>query len=69
MFRTQLILRDRVREIFESSLRLARESGYLKRRSMRVALDTSGTLTPASRERRPSTGPTSGHARRCWPAL
>ena len=40
MFRAQLILRDRVWEVFESRLRLARESGYLKRRSMRVALDT-----------------------------
>ncbi len=38
--RAQLILRDRVREVVESSLRLDRESGYLKKRSMRVALDT-----------------------------
>ena len=30
--------------MFESSLRLARESGYLKRRSMRVALDTTNIL-------------------------
>ena len=37
VFRAQLILHDKVREVFESSLRLARESGYLKRRSMRVA--------------------------------
>ena len=44
MFRAQLILHDRVREVFESSLRLARESGYLKRRSMRVALDTTNIL-------------------------
>ena len=29
MFRAQLILHDQVREVFESSLRLARESGYL----------------------------------------
>ena len=40
----QLILHDKVREVFESSLRLARESGYLKRRSMRVALDTTNIL-------------------------
>ena len=30
--------------MFESSLRLARESGYLKKRSMRVALDTTNIL-------------------------
>ncbi len=42
VFRAQLILHDKVREVFESSLRLARESGYLKKRSMRVALDILG---------------------------
>ena len=30
VFRAQLILHDQVGEVFESSLRLARESGYLK---------------------------------------
>ena len=44
VFRAQLILHDKVREVFESSLRLARESGYLKRRGMRVALDTANIL-------------------------
>ena len=44
VIRAQLILHDKVREVFESSLRLARESGYLKRRSMRVALDTTNFL-------------------------
>ena len=44
VFRAQLILHDKVREVFESSLWLARESGYLKRRSMRVALDTTNIL-------------------------
>ena len=44
VFRAQLILHDRVREVFESSLCLARESSYLKRRSMRVALDTTNIL-------------------------
>ena len=44
MFRAQPILHDKVREVFESSLRLARESGYLKRRSMKVALDTTNIL-------------------------
>ena len=45
VFRAQLILHDKVREVFESSLRLARESGYLKRRSMKVALDTTNILS------------------------
>ena len=44
VFRAQLILHDKVREVFESSLRLARESGYRKRRGMRVALDTTNIL-------------------------
>ena len=44
VFRAQLILHDKVREVFESSLRLAWESGYLKRRSMKVALDTTNIL-------------------------
>ena len=44
VFRDQLILHDKVREVFESSLRLARESGYLKKRSMKVALDTTNIL-------------------------
>ena len=44
MFRAQLILHDKVREVFESSLRQARQSGYLKKRGMRVALDTTYIL-------------------------
>ena len=44
MFRAQLVLHDKVREVFESSLRLARESGYLKGRGMRVALDPANIL-------------------------
>lgn len=45
MFRAQLILHDKVREVFEGSLRLAREKGYLKRgRGMRVSLDTTYIL-------------------------
>ena len=35
VFRAQLILHDKVREIFESGLQLARESGYLRKRSMK----------------------------------
>ena len=38
VFRAQLILHDKVRAVFESSLRLARESGYLKKRGMRVGV-------------------------------
>ena len=44
VFRVQLILHDKVRAVFESSLRLARQSGYLKKRGMRVALDTTNIL-------------------------
>ena len=45
VFRAQLILHDKVREVFERSLRLAREQGYLKRgRGMRVSLDTTYIL-------------------------
>ena len=45
VFRAQLILHDKVRQVFEQSLRLAREQGYLKRgRGMRVALDTTYIL-------------------------
>ena len=44
VFRAQLILHDKVLEVFESSLRLARESGCLKGRGMRVALDTTNIL-------------------------
>ena len=44
VFRAQLILHEKVREVFESRLRLARKSGYLKKRGMRVALDTTYIL-------------------------
>ena len=44
VLRAQLILHDKVREVFESSLWLALESGYLKRRSMVVTLDTTNIL-------------------------
>ena len=44
VFRAQLILHDKVRAVFESSMRLARESGYLKKRGMRVVLDTTNIL-------------------------
>ncbi len=44
VFRAQLILHGKVREVFESSLRLARESGYLQKPGMKVALDTTNIL-------------------------
>ena len=45
VFRAQLILHNKVREVFEQSLRLAWEAGYLKPgRGMRVALDTTYIL-------------------------
>ena len=44
VFRAQLILHEKVREVFESRLRLARKSGYLKKRGMGVALDTTYIL-------------------------
>ena len=45
VFRAQLILHDKVREVFEQSLRLAREAGYLKgKRGMRVVMDTTYIL-------------------------
>ena len=44
LFRAQLILHDKVRAVFEQSLRLARETGCLLPRGMRVALDTTYIL-------------------------
>ena len=44
VFRAQLILHDKVRAVFDSSLRLIRQSGYLKKHGMRVALDTTNIL-------------------------
>ena len=44
VFRAQMILHDKVRKVFQSSLRLARESGYLQKRGMKVALDPTNIL-------------------------
>ena len=44
LFRAHLVLHDKVRAVFEKSLELARQSGYLKSRKMKVALDTSNIL-------------------------
>ncbi len=44
LFRSQLILHKRVRAVFKKSLAFARESGYLKHRKLKAALDTSNIL-------------------------
>jgi hypothetical protein len=44
LFRAQLILHDKVRAVFERSLQFARQTGYLKGRRMKVALDTTYIL-------------------------
>lgn len=44
LFRARLVLHDKAREVFERSLRLARETGYMKGRRMKVALDTTYIL-------------------------
>ncbi len=44
LFRAHLILHEKVHEIFRRSLQFARESGYLKGRRMKVALDTTNIL-------------------------
>ena len=44
LFRARLILHEKAREVFERSLRFARETGYLKGRRMKVALDTTYIL-------------------------
>jgi transposase len=43
-FRAQLVLKDKMREVFERSLAYARERGYLKKRKMKVVLDTTYIL-------------------------
>ncbi len=44
LFRAQLILHDRVRAIFQRSLQFARQTGYLKGRRMKAAVDTTYIL-------------------------
>ena len=44
LFRARLILQARARDVFEHSLRFARESGYIRGRRMKVALDTTYKL-------------------------
>jgi len=44
LFRARLILHEKAKEVFERSLRYARETGYIKGRRMKVALDTTYIL-------------------------
>lgn len=44
LFRAQLILHDQVRAVFQRSLKFAKETGYLKGRKMKAALDTTYIL-------------------------
>jgi len=44
LFRAQLILHKKIRAVFTKSLALARQTGYLKRKKIKVALDTSNIL-------------------------
>ena len=44
LFRAQLILHDQARAIFQRSLEYARDTGYLKGRKMKAALDTTFIL-------------------------
>ena len=44
LFRARLILHKKAAEVFERSLRFARETGYMKGRRMKVALDTTYIL-------------------------
>lgn len=44
LFRAQLILHDRVRAVFQRSLQFARQTGYLKGRRMKAAVDTTFIL-------------------------
>lgn len=44
LFRAHLVLHERVRAIFQRSLSFARQTGYLRKRKIKVALDTSNIL-------------------------
>ena len=43
-FRSQLILNEKMRVVFQRSLEMAKEAGYFKPRKLRVVLDTSNIL-------------------------
>ena len=73
LFRAQLIpsagsgqaLHDRVRAIFQRSLRYARQTGYLKGRRMKVAVDT--TYIPSAGSGQAWAGERSRTPTICWP--
>lgn len=44
LFRAQLVLKEKMQAVFQRSLEYALESGYLKRRKLRTALDTTYIL-------------------------
>ena len=44
LFRAQLVLKEKMQAVFQRSLEYALESGYLKRRKLRAALDTTYIL-------------------------
>jgi len=44
LFRAQLVLREKMRMVFQRSLECARRLGYLKKRKLRVVLDTTYIL-------------------------
>ena len=44
LFRAQLVLKEKMRTVFQRSLECARQSGYLKKRKLRVVLDTTYIL-------------------------
>ena len=44
LFRAHLVLHEDARRVFERSLQLARKSGLMRRRKMKIALDTSSIL-------------------------
>jgi transposase len=44
LFRAQLVLNDGLQAVFKKSLQFAQQSGYLKTRKIKVALDTSNIL-------------------------
>ena len=44
LFRAHLVLHDKIRAVFEKSLVFARQTGYMRKRRIKVALDTSNIL-------------------------
>ena len=44
VFRAQLVLHEKMRTVFQRSLDFARQTGYLRKRRIKVALDTSNIL-------------------------